>query len=157
GSSADGGVEFKGFADPNHRIGYSAMVGNGIGQKPEDNRNKKGYLAFPIKLTSWRFEPYVDYENVANSQDKATYKMFVGYEARLWAAGVEAVDRVNHRATLPNQEPRGVSVWARGGPNTTWGGFARIDFWQPDHRSQNRVDSQLYIAGLDFQPYKDIH
>jgi ribonuclease-3 len=31
----------------------------------------------------------------------------------------------------------------------TLAGFARFDLWQPDRRLDNRVDSQLWIAGLD--------
>src|SRR6266581_1657308 len=61
GSSADIGAELKGFADPSHRFGYSAMLGNGLGQKPEDNRDKKVYLGLPARLGDFRFEPFADY------------------------------------------------------------------------------------------------
>jgi len=98
GSSADIGAELKGFADPGHRFGYSAMVGNGLGQKPEDNRDKKVYLGLPARLGDFRIEPYFDYENVAAHQDRATYKLFAGYEARIGAIGGEALGCVNHGA-----------------------------------------------------------
>ena len=71
--------------------------------------------------------------------------------------GVEAVDRVNHRITAPNQEPRGISVFARGAATSTIAGFARFDHWQSDHNLDDRVDSQLWIAGIDWQPFKDVH
>ena len=171
GTAADIGVELKGFVDGNHRIGYAAMIGDGNGQKPETDRFKKYYLALPLRLGDLRVEPYVDYENVhltfkdavapldsvPGNHDRATYKLFVGYEFRRLAVGFEGVDRVNHWAAGPNREPRGVSVFARGTVTSTIAGFARFDSWNPDRNLANRVDSQLWIAGLDWQPFKDVH
>ena len=157
GSAADLGVELKGAFDPDHRFNYSAMIGNGVGQKTEDNRYKKFYLALPAKIRDFRVEPYVDYENAYQAHDHATYKMFVGYEHRLGAMGVELIDRVNHNPGAANQEPRGYSVFVRSNPRPTFGGFARFDAWDPDRRLTNRVTSQLWMVGVDWQPIKDVH
>ena len=156
GSSMDLGVELKGFADSNHHLGYSAMVGDGTGQKPEDNRDKKAMLGLPVRWGDFRLEPFVDYENVFNGQDRATYKAFAGYEFKKAAAGVEVVDRVNHRPA-GNQEPFGFSAFVRGTPWSTLAAFGRFDLWQADRRADNRVDSELWIAGLDWQPFPDVH
>src|SRR6185295_5079652 len=78
-------------------------------------------------------------------------------EGRKFALGAEAFTRVNHRPVGPNQEPRGYSVFTRFTATPTVGGFARFDLSQPDKRLVNRVDSQLWIAGLDWQPFKDLH
>jgi hypothetical protein len=156
GSSMDLGVELKGFVDPDHRFGYAAMIGNGVGQKPEDNRYKKLLLSVPIRLGDLRLEPFADYENAPGGQDRVTYKAFAGYEFKRAALGVEVVDRVNHKPA-GNQEPFGVSVFGRAIATPTLGGFARFDLWQPDRRADNRLDSQLWIAGLDWQPFKDVH
>jgi len=158
GSSADLGFQMKGFVDSNHKIGYSAMFGNGIGQKPEDNRYKKGYLAIPLRLTEdFRLEPYIDYEAAAGNMDKVTYKVFAGYESRLGALGVEVLDRVNHQGAAPTREPFGFSVFGRKKVRSNLSAFARWDRWQADSRLANRVDSDLYIGGIDWEPYKDIH
>jgi hypothetical protein len=157
GSAADIGVQLRGFADASHRVGYVAMVGNGTGQKPEDNRYKKFYLSLPVRLGDLRVEPYADYESASGSEDRATYKLFAGYEARRAALGIEVLDRVNHRPAGGNREPRGVSLFARGTPAATLAAFARVDLWEPDRRLAQRVDSQLWIAGLDWQPLKDVH
>lgn len=157
GTAADLGVELKGFVDSDHRLGYAMMVGDGNGQKPEDNRHKKFYLTMPVRLGDLRLEPCVDYENVIGAQDRATYKLFAGYEARRTAIGFEAIDRVNHRAAGGNQEPQGFSVFVRGNPGETLAAFARFDLWKADRRAANRVDSQLWIAGFDWQPLKDVH
>jgi hypothetical protein len=157
GTAADIGAELKGYVDPGHRVGYTATVANGLGQKPEDNRYKKFYLSLPLRFGDLRVEPFADYENAFGSSDRATYKLFAGYEARRVAVGLEALDRVNHRPAGGNQEPRGLSIFARGTPSATLAAFARVDFWNPDRRLAKRVDSQLWIAGLDWQPLKDVH
>jgi hypothetical protein len=155
-SSQDLGFSLKGFADPNHHVGYLLMLGNGNGQKPEDNRYKRMYASLPFRWSTLIVEPYADYENFAGGLDRSTYKLFAGYEYKRYALGVEAVDRVQHRP-IGNQEPRGVSIFARGNNGSTFGAFARADFWQSDHRVPNRVDSRLYIAGIDWQPIRDVH
>jgi hypothetical protein len=157
GSSADVGIELKGFADSDHHVGYVAMIGDGPGQKAEDNRYKKFYLSLPLRAGDLRLEPYADYENAFGAKDRATYKLFVGYALKWLAVGAEILDRVNHRPTGGNQEPHGYSVFARGGPTPAISAFARVDVWEPDHRLANRVDQQLWIAGLDWQPIKDAH
>lgn len=157
GSSADLGVAVKGYADEHHHLGYTAMIGNGTGQKPENNRYKKFYLTVPVRFGDLRLEPYVDYEQAVAKQDRATYKLFTGYAFRRLAVGVEALDRVNHRIGTANQDFRALSVFARGTPWPTVGAFARVDLVQPDHNAVDRVDRQLWIAGVDWQPVKDVH
>ena len=156
GASADLGAELKGSFDPDRRFGYVLMIGNGVGQKTEDNRYKKFYLGFPVRVGDLRVEAYGDYEHGFNGQDRVTWKGFAGYEFKQAALGAEVVDRVNHRPA-GNQEPFGLSLFARATPAATLGGFARFDLWQPDRRLDDRVDSQLWIAGLDWQPFRDVH
>ena len=158
GSAADLGIELKGFADAGHRIGYSIMIGNGNSQKPENNRYKKIYLSLPLSPTSdLRVEPYLDYEGGNGGTEKTTYKLFLGYAFKRLDIGSEILDRVNH-SPAGNQEPFGVSVFARAAyPTANVAAFARYDRWQPDTRAANRVDSDLYIAGVDWQVYKDVH
>jgi hypothetical protein len=122
-----------------------------------------------VRWEGFRFEPYADYQavrvnagkaatsdTVANN-DQATYKLFTGYEFKRWAVGVEALARVSHMGKKANQEPRAYSVFARGTFLPQLAGFARFDLWQSDKRAPNRVDTQLWIAGLDCQPVKDLH
>ena len=158
GSAADLGVEMKGFLDAAHKVGYAAMVGDGTGQKPEDNRFKKAYLSVPLNPTpAIKIEPYVDYEWAFGGMGRATYKLFAGYSLKRGAVGLELVDRVNHSPTGPNKEPFGVSVFGRMAPCPKVAVFGRYDRWQPDKKGPNRVDNDLYIAGLDWQPHKDVH
>jgi hypothetical protein len=160
-SSADLGLEMKGFADAQHHIGYSAMVGNGVGQKTETNRYKRFYLALPLRLGDLRVEPYADYEPVRTSAvgnfDKNTWKVFAGYELRKVAVGMEALSYVKRQGAGKTQEPAGVSVYVRGTARPTVAGVARFDRWYSDLNNGNRIDNMLMIAGIDWQPYKDVH
>ena len=158
GGASDLGVELKGFVDGGHTIGYSAMVGNGTGQKPETNRYKRVYLALPLNLLrDLKLEPYADYEWGVNGTDKALYKIFAGYEFKKVAIGGEFLTQVAHSRVAPNSEPRAWSAFARVTPMPTLGGYVRYDRFQPNKRAANRLDSDLLIAGLDWQPYKDVH
>ena len=168
-SSSDLGVQLRGWADAGHHLGYSLMVGDGAGQKPEGDRFKTVYFSVPVRWGGLRLEPYLDYQAVrvkagtaaisdtVVNNDQSTCKLFAGYESRRWALGAEALSRVNHLAGKPNQEPRAWSLFARGTFHPRLAGFARLDLWQPDKRAADRVDTQLWIAGLDWQPVKDVH
>ncbi|HEY6572520.1 MAG TPA: hypothetical protein VI198_04305 [Candidatus Eisenbacteria bacterium] len=158
GSSSDLGVALKGFVDDAHRVGFNAMLGNGLGNKPEDNRYKKLYLSMPLKVTdALRLEPFVDYEWGPNGADKATFKAFAWYELRRGALGAEVVDRVNHSRTSANKEPFGLSFFGRYKAHEKATIFGRYDRFQPNTRAANRIDSDLYVAGIDWEPYKDVH
>ena len=157
GSSADIGVQMKGYADDGHKVGYNLMVGNGLGQKPENNRYKKVYFGLPVRPNSdVTIEPYADYEWAAGGKDKATYKLFVGYAMRKLSLGAELVDRVNHNPSGSNAEPLGLSFFGtyKAKENTTL--FARYDRYQPDTRATDRIDSDLYVAGVDWSPARNV-
>jgi hypothetical protein len=155
--SADAGIELKGHVDGGHVLGYAVMLGDGNGNKPETNRDKRAYLALPLQWHDVRLEPYVDYENVFSGRDRATYKLFAGYDLKRGAIGWEVVDQVTHRPAGAYSESRGHSVFARWAPTSTFAAFARADLWVADRRVSARVDQQLWIAGVDYQPLKDVH
>ncbi len=157
GPAADLGVELKGYADPDHHVGYAAMLGDGSGNKPETNRDKRAYFALPLRWGAARLEPYVDYENVFNGHDRATYKVFAGWDVKHGAIGAEAVQQVAHRPVGAFTDMRAYSLFARWAASERLGAFARADLWQPDRNAANRVDQVLWIGGLDWQPYKDVH
>jgi hypothetical protein len=157
GGSTDIGAQLKGFADEGHKVGYNLMLGTGTGQKPENNRYKKVYFGLPLRpTTDFVIEPYVDYEWVPGGADLATYKLFVGYDTRMFNLGAELVDRVAHTTSGPNKEPFGLSFFGRYKMKENAKLFARYDRFQPNTRAADRVDADYYIAGLDWSPYKDV-
>jgi hypothetical protein len=156
--SSDGGFSLKGYLDPNHFIGYWGEIGNGTGQRDENNRYKRAYLAVPLQWKDLHVEPYVDYESGTGGRDAALYKAFAGYEFKRAALGGEWADYVVH--TLPPglfTEQTGYSVFARGRVTSALNGYARWDYWDPNKRATNRVTNNLWIAGLDWSPVKDVH
>ena len=172
GSASDLGVQLKGFVDGDHHAGYNVMIGDGNGQKPETDRYKKAYLSLPFRFGELRLEPYVDAQAIrvnlqpkvashtdsfAVNNDQTTYKLFAGYEFHRFGVGAEGIVRVNHLGPAATREPRGASLFARGVLTPTLNAFARVDLWQPDHRASNRLDTRLWIAGVDWQPFKDVH
>jgi hypothetical protein len=171
-SSSDIGVSMKGFADPDHRLGYTAMIGDGTTQRPETDRFKRFYFTLPIRVGELRVEPYADYQSMrvnlqpkvptntdslAVNNDQLLWKVFAGYGFRRVNLGLEAVTQVRHKGPAPTQEPRGYSIFANSTLTPTLAAFARFDHWEPDHRADNRVDNELYIAGVDWQPFRDVH
>jgi len=157
GNASDMGVELKGFLDDDHRIGYMAMIGNGTGQSPETNLFKKGYVSIPlVPIKNLKFEPYWDYMGGPNDLEQNTYKLFTGYELNRGAVGFEIVDRLNHSPS-GTVEPFGYSLFARMAPSAKIAAVARFDHWESNTRSPNRVDSNFYIAGLDWSPTSNVH
>ncbi|MGE5175723.1 MAG: hypothetical protein ACM3JJ_05045 [Hyphomicrobiales bacterium] len=158
GSSADLGVQLKGAFDAEHRIGYNVMIGDGTGQKPENNRYKKFYVSLPLKPTDGIvIEPYMDYENGPMKNDTATYKIFAGYSFKKGNVGGELYDRIIHVTTGANKEPIGYSIFGHYAFHEKATGFARYDGFQPDTRAADRIDQALWMAGVDWNPYKDVH
>jgi hypothetical protein len=157
--ASDLGVLLKGYLDGGHKIGYSGMLGTDTGQRPENNRQKRAYLAIPLRLIEdLRIEPYVDYEWIrtsAGERDRALYKLFAGYEFKRLALGGEVFKQVIHSPVYTY--PVGYSVFARIAGTAKLHGYARYDKFQPDTNGANRVDQNLYIAGFDWEPYKDVH
>jgi hypothetical protein len=157
--ASDLGVLLKGYLDGGHKIGYSGMLGTDTGQRPENNRQKRAYLSIPLRLIEdLRIEPYVDYEWIrtsAGERDRALYKLFAGYEFKRLALGGEVFKQVIH--TPVYTYPVGYSLFGRFAGTAKLHAYARYDKFQPDTNGANRVDQNLYIAGFDWEPYKDVH
>jgi len=165
--SADLGLEVKGFFDTNHVFGYTGLVGNGVGQKTETNRQKRVSGSLPVRWKDLHFEPYIDYENIRTGptltsppgdRDRLTYQVMLGYDLpKHSAVGYVVTNQIQHMPSGPYHELLGHSLFARIQPTPKLGGFGRVDLFLNDKRATNRVDQQLWIAGLDWQPFGDVH
>src|SRR5215831_5423444 len=146
--SADLGVEVKGFFDSNHVFGYTGLVGNGVGQKVENNRQKRVSASLPVRWKDLHFEPYIDYENInlrtgptVGPADRMSYQVMVGYDLpKHSAVGFVATNQIQHTPVGPYHEVLGYSMFGRIQPTPKMGGFGRVDLWTPDKRLANRVD-----------------
>ena len=159
--SADFGVEAKGFFDSNHVFGYTGLIGNGVGQKTENNRQKRVSASLPVRWKDLHFEPYIDYENIRAStgpKDRMSYQVLLGYDLPKHSAlGYVLTNQIQHTPVGPYTEVLGHSLFGRIQPTPKLGAFGRVDLWTPNKRAANRVDQQLWIGGLDWQPFGDVH
>lgn len=156
--SSDGGLALRGYVDPNHMIGYWGMVGNGTGQRNETNRYKRAYLAIPLQWSDAHLEPYVDWEGGTDGHQAALYKVFGGYEFKRFGVGGSWSDyQVHSVPPAVYAEQTGYSIFARGKATASMNAYARWDYWDPNKRAQNRVTNNLWIAGIDWSPVKDVH
>lgn len=89
GSSRDLGVAVKGPLDPNNRIRYHVMLGNGSGTKGETNDGKKvaGSLSF-FPNDNFIVEFYADHENRPSQADRSTFHVFGAVRGEAGRVGV---------------------------------------------------------------------
>src|SRR5262249_31503319 len=110
--SADMGVQVKGSFDADKVFGYNVLLGNGTGQKVENNRQKRVSGSLPVRWKDWHFEPYVDYENIFGGNDRFTWRTMLGYDTPYHgAAGWVVTNQVQHAPTGPYKELRGQSFF----------------------------------------------
>ncbi|HWR83921.1 MAG TPA: hypothetical protein VN285_11525 [Candidatus Deferrimicrobium sp.] len=163
GSASDMGVLLRGRFDSAGTVNYTIMVGNGNGQKPENNKYKKYYGGIFVKPTKeFVVEAYADFQPAAQDRNVMTLKGFAAYQSSKFTVGVEAFQQTQNKADSAgnDKKPLGVSVFAWVPiPNVqNLNGFARFDFFDPD----TEVDSvgfkeMFFAAGVDFMPISNVH
>jgi hypothetical protein len=159
GAASDLGVSVEGTLGRGLPASYSLMVGNGNGQRPENDRSKKAYAAFTIRPGRFVLEPVVDYEGRPGNQDRSTVKLLVGWLAERWALGGEFW----HLTDVGGPpDPRGVSVFGRSRIGEKFGAFARYDWFDPDPPRfipplPPGVESHNLFVGLDYMPIPTVH
>jgi hypothetical protein len=157
GSSADLGVAIKGKAG---KLAYTTMLGNGPGQKPEDDNGKKIYGSLSFAASeALTIEGYADFNMLPGDQDEMTLKVFAAYQGDGVSAGVEAFSRINKAAGVAAQAGddvtvSGVSVFATLPLSENLKSFGRLDAVSNDDKDSTDM---LLIAGLDHSPSKNVH
>jgi hypothetical protein len=115
-----------------------------------------------------------------NQKSKTTYKVFLGYQTKMFTAGVEAFQQVqkNNSLIYTDQVPAtiqdtvnamasGISVFARGTITSKLGYILRYDYYNPDSKfNAGNIYAPAYtgmytesfvLAGLDYTPGKNVH
>lgn len=163
GSGSDIGITLRGKYDAAGTFGYSAMIGNGNGPKPESNKYKKFYLALnAYPLMDFVVEGYVDYEPASDEKNKTTLKSFAAYQASEITVGIEVVQQIQRKAGTNGADkvPFGVGLftWAPIPGIANLNGFARYDFYNPDVKVSNAgFNENFFVVGLDYTPIKNVH
>lgn len=162
GSASDIGLLLQGKLHSEDKAGYLFMVGNGRGQKPEDNRYKKFYgTLYGRPAEGLLLEAYGDFEEAKGGKDKTTLKGFAAYKHDRVTAGVEAVQQVQKAgAGGKDKKPRGIAVfvWAPLPGAPKFNAFVRFDTWNPDtENSTTGFTENFFVAGIDHMPVKNVH
>ena len=127
GSSADLGAALKGAAG---QLNYHLMVGNGPGQKPEDDHGKKFYGSLSFKAADRLIlEGYADFNAKLAGRNERTFKGFVGWQGTKGKVGLEAFSRTNEQAGAGGEDQviTGVSAFGSLPLSAAFKGFGRFD------------------------------
>lgn len=157
GSSADLGVALTGKAG---KLAYTAMVGNGPGQTPENDNGKKLYGSLSFAASeALTIEGYADFNMLPGEREQMTLKVFAGYQGEGLSAGVEAFSRINKASGVAAQAGddvtiSGVSVFGTLPLGEKLKGFGRLDAVSNDDKDSTDM---LLIAGVDHSPSKNVH
>jgi hypothetical protein len=185
GSSNDVGVSLQGKFNDKGDYGYNLMISNGSGAKPETDRFKKFYANVFAKFMDQKIILDLGADNEwtqshPNQKSKTTIKLFLGYQTKTFAAGVEAFQQVQKNNSIiytdlvpptiqdsVNALASGVSVFVRGSITNKLGYILRYDYYNPDSKfNVNNIYGASYtgiytesflLAGLDYTPIKNIH
>lgn len=163
GAATDLGIGLKGRVSEQGAVNYQLMIGNGTGQRAENNRQKKIYGSLSGRIAgSFVAEVYSDYEAAANDKAVTTMRALVGYQNQTITVAAEVIgQRQNHAApTGDDRLPLGVSLFCRASfPGTSaLNGFLRLDSFDPDTKlSTDGTRERFIVVGVDYSPSTNIH
>jgi hypothetical protein len=163
GIGSDLGISVKGKFDSEGIFHYAVMLGNGTGQKPENNKYKKYYVSLNVKpMKEFTVEGYFDFEPNEHQKSKATRKLFGAYQTSGFTVGIEAVQQIQRKADVNGDDvkPFGIALFAWFSvPNVEQcNAFFRFDTFYPNTRRVNAGYTEHYITfGIDYMPIPNIH
>lgn len=168
GGSRDFGIAFQGAVDPNKKLSYHLMFGNGSDTGSEVDKEKKVYLsltAVPVKGLT--IEGYTDYEGRPAGKGRYVFQGFASYERPDFRAGAQISQQTRKSGTsAPNTKLGVVSVFAAGRLAPKAWALARFDrMFNPNSEGDKipyipfhkTAKSSLLILGFDLLPIKDVH
>jgi len=133
------------------------MLGNGPGQKPEEDHGKKFYGSLSFNASDRLvFEGYADFNMKPATQNELTVKVFAGLQSERLDAGVEVFSRTNAKKAAAGEDVTisGLSAFASLPLGASLKGFGRVDAISNDSKDTTEL---LVIAGLDHMPAKSVH
>lgn len=157
GSSADIGLGVKGKTGG---AAYHVMLGNGPGQKPENDNGKKIYGALTVEpLSGVQLQGYFDFNMRPAGQDELTTKAFVGIHTERFRVGFESFMRIDKESGVAEKAGddvsiAGASLFAAMDLSSSLAGFGRVD---AVNNNDTDTADLLAIAGIDYAPAKNVH
>jgi hypothetical protein len=167
GGASDMGITLRGKFGSDGMFGYAFMVGNGNGQKPENNKSKKYYGSLSAKpIKGLTLEVYGDNESkLMNSQShekmsRTTLKGLTVYQAEKFTVGAEIISQTQKKVTdSTDVKPFGVSLfaWAPIPGTDKLSAFARFDTFDPNTEISSDFKENFLTFGFDYAPLKNVH
>lgn len=165
---ADIGIALRGSFDKKMNYGYSLMIGNGTGTRPENNKYKNFYASLNAKpIEGFNAEVYADYEPNSDERSKTTLKGVLAYQVPAFTIGVEAVNQMQKKYGMNGTDvnPLGISTYAWGTivkdrktKSPKLNAFARFDMYDPDTKIDSLGFKENFItAGFDYMPIPSVH
>ena len=184
GASYDMGVSLQGKFNDKGDYGYSLMIANGSGSKPENDKFKKEYVDVWAKFLDQKIVVDLGADNEFSQitpykKYKTTLKGFAAYQTPGFTFGLEVFSQLQKNNTLltepfpstlkdtVNAMSSAISVFAKGAINSKVGWVLRYDHYNPDTKfNVKNVYAASYpsfftesfaLAGIDFTVIKNIH
>jgi hypothetical protein len=161
GASTDLGLHIRGKFDAEGTVSYSLMIGNGSGQKPENNREKKVYAEIIGKpIENVILEGYFDYEQASQGKNKTTLRGLVAYQSEIFTAGMEVGEQIQTKAGVNNADkiPFNITFFAYAPVMDELSVFGRYDYYNPDTESESAGYYENFITlGFDYLLTRDLH
>lgn len=176
GSSVDQGVSIEGDFTEKGIFGYYVMVSNGVGSKPEVNKNLQYHLSifthlFDDKLT---LETFANYVKDKNNLNKVVTRQFISYNTDNFRFGfegsknfIEEFGTQNDISKTKELQPLLLSGFASTRLSKNIWGLIRYDYFDPDTKFKSdftyfdpaqNYNEHLFIAGLEIEIHnKDNH
>ena len=170
-SSRDIGIDLKGKLDESGTAKYWFKIGDGSGNKPENDKYKRFYGQLQFNpSSSFLITIYADYASKPKIKDPFDGQMknnsafvtagFINYKyEKTFALGVEAFLKSqqnnyfsSNSLSLASQSGFGLSLWARAAISEKVGIVGRFDTYDPNTDNSSKNDKQsLIIGALDFK------
>ena len=165
--SRDFGIMLAGAFDNEKNFGYYAMIGNGSGNKIENNKYKKVYGTLFGSFMNKQIVAniYSDYASSGNNMSKTTIAAFAGYKNSSFSIGAETFFQIQSNFNTSNTNispdivPFGLSFYMNQiilEDELKY--FLRYDFYNGNINNSNTGFYQSFMtAGLDITPGNNVH
>lgn len=167
--SRDLGADLKGKLSQSGSVKYWVKVGNGSGNSPESNKNKRIYGLLELSPSpNVLITFYGDYasnpQKLNNNNDAIVGAGFVNYkQAGKFSLGIEGFIKsqqnnyTSMNGSLTSQSAFGLSIWAYANLSDKVQIVGRFDSFDPNTSSNSTKDGKnLILAGLQFNPVEHV-
>lgn len=175
GSSVDQGISLEGSFSESKIFGYYLMVSNGVGSKPEVNKNLQYHVSIFTNLLDNRLklETFANYVKDKNGLNRIVTRQFLSYNLQRFRFGfegsknfIEEIGKKNNITAIKELQPLLLSSFVSTKIKENVWTYLRYDYFNPDSNFDNNFtyadpseyyDEHLFIAGLQFEIHNKLN